>query len=119
MFQLKAGPDPFSRAASLRAVALRPDGSIGPVQTLTRERDVDPIALSLAGRRTLALWATPDGFDAALVGRDGQFAPTAAPAGPPVPGGGVMPNRDADAAGRYAIVAWTLSGTTRVSLRRF
>ena len=120
VFQRKAGPDPFTLAASLRAVALRADGSVGALQTLTRERAVEPVALPLVARRTLVVWTSAEAFDAALAGRDGRFAATAAPTGPPPTASHFAEtNRDAHAAGRYAIVAWSRSGVVRVSTRRF
>ena len=120
LFQLKDRVEPFSRETPVRAVALRADGSVGPLQTLTRRRATEPVGLPLSGGRTLAVWATRSALDAALAGADGRFKPTTAPAGPPpAPYHTNATNRDARSAGRYAIVAWARGGIVRVSVRRF
>ncbi len=120
VFQLKDRVQPFSREAPVRAVALRADGSVGPLQTLTSHRATEPVGLPLSGGRTLAVWATRSALDAALANSDGRFKPTTAPAGPPPARYHTnSTNRDARSAGSFAIVAWARDGIVRVSVRRF
>ena len=120
IFQRKDGPRPFSREAPVKAIAFAADGSLGRLQTLTRVPATEPIGLALAGGRTLALWATRERLDAALAGADGRFRGISAPSGPPPePYHTNSTNRDARAAGRYAIVTWARGETVRVSIRRF
>lgn len=117
VFQLKTTAKPFSREAPVRALSLTAGGRL---QTLTRAPATEPVALALAGGRTLAVWATRGGLGAALAGPDGAFAKTAAPSGPPPERYHSNPtNRDARAAGDYAAVAWARGHTVRVSVRRF
>jgi len=116
VFQLKTKVKPFSREAPVRAASLTTNG---PLQTLTKLPATEPVALALGNGRTLALWATRRGFGAALAGPDGSFEKTAAPAGPPPEIYHPNPtNRDARAAGDYAVVAWSRGHTVRVSVRR-
>jgi hypothetical protein len=115
VFQLKTRVEPFSREAPVQAST-----GGGPLQTLTAERATEPVALPLPGGRILALWATRKALGAALAGPGGRFSRTSAPPGPPPPPYHSNPtNRDARAAGRYAIVAWARGTTVRVSIRRF
>jgi hypothetical protein len=115
VFQLKDGVQPFSREAPVRAVSLTAGA---PLQTLTRERATEPIALPLPNGRVLALWATRSSFGAALAGPDGRFKRTTAPAGPPPsPYHSNPTNRDARVAGRHVLVAWARGALVRVSRR--
>jgi hypothetical protein len=117
VFQLKAGVQPFTREAPVRAVSLTGDGAL---QTLTRDRATEPVALALPDGRVLAVWATRSSFGAALAGPDGRFKKTAAPAGPPpAPYHSNPTNRDARAAGRFVLVTWARGATVRVSRRAF
>ncbi len=120
VFQLKERVEPFSREAPVRAVALRADGSVGPVQMLTGKRASEPVGLPISGGRVLAVWATRSALGAALAGQDGRFKRITAPTGrPPAPNHTNSTNRDARSAGRYAIVTWARGGIVRVSVRRF
>ena len=120
VFQLKNAPAAFSRRAPVRAVALRLDGTTGALQTLTSRHADEPVALPLAGGRALAVWGENRRMGAALAGRDGRFRGTDGPPGPPPePFHTNQTNRDARAAGRYALVTWSRAGRVRISLRRF
>ena len=120
IFQRKDAPQAFSREAPVKAVTFETDGSLGRMQTLTRVRATEPIGLALAGGGTLAVWATRERLDAAFAGADGRFHGISAPAGPPPERFHTnSTNRDARAAGRYAIVTWGRGETVRVSVRRF
>jgi hypothetical protein len=116
VFQLKTQPEGFSRAAPVRAVALDHPKTL---QTLTHARAYEPIALPLSGGRALALWTTARGWGAAIAGPDGRFRAAAAPPGPPPQiYHYAETNRDAAAAGRYAIAAWGSRSHIWISARR-
>jgi hypothetical protein len=120
LFQRKDGPRPFSREAPVKAVTFEADGSLGRMQTLTRKPATEPIGLALAGGGTLAVWANRERLDAALARADGRFRGISAPSGPPPERSHYnSTNRDARAAGRFAIVTWSHGRTVRVSIRRF
>lgn len=115
VFQLKTRVEPFSREAPVRAST-----NGGPLQTLTRQRATEPVALPLPGGRIVALWATRRALGAALAGPDGRFRRTSAPSGPPPSPNHTNPtNRDVRAAGRYVLAAWAAGTTVRISRRRF
>ena len=114
VFLLKTRSEPFAKEAPVRAYAA------GRLQTLTTDRAHEPVALALAGGRTLALWATRTTLGAALANATGPFKRTAVPAGPPPDLYHNNPtNRDARSAGDYAILAWARGSTVRVSVRHF
>jgi len=117
VFLLKTKPAAFVRRAPVRAVAFAGDGRLGPLQTLTPKLASAPFVTSVGGGRALAVWSGTRGIGAALAGRDGQFAKTTAPGGPP-PGGGPS-GGTLQAAGRYAIFAWPSRGIVLASVRRF
>lgn len=120
VFQLKAKPAPFSREAPVWAVTFATNGTVGTPQMLTPELAYEPVAMSLSGRRALAVWTTRRGIGAALTGPGGRFHTTAVPAGPPPEPGHINPtNRDLHTAGAYAIFAWEGNGRARMSVRRF
>ncbi|MEA2190374.1 MAG: hypothetical protein QOI73_495 [Solirubrobacteraceae bacterium] len=122
VFQLKTGSQPFQTEAPVRAVALGPDGSPGPLQTLTAGQAKEPVVMSLRGGRALALWSGRSGLGASLAGPDGRFEKTAEPKGPPPePFHSNPTNRDLRTAGRWAIFAWgrEADGRVRVSVRGF
>ena len=104
----------------MRAVRIDASGVAGPLQTLARSKASEPVALPLAGGRTLAVWATVRGFRAALAGKSGPFRPTAAPVGAP-PGRYHFnsTNRDIRTGGAWAIAGWARRGVVRLSVRRF
>ena len=90
------------------------------MQTLARSKASEPVALPLAGGRTLAMWATVRGFRAALAGKSGRFRPTAAPVG--APAGRYhfnSTNRDIRTGAAWAIAGWARKGVVRLSVRRF
>jgi len=120
LFQRAHTAGVLPRAAPVEAVTVRPDGMVEATQILTSAAATEPMLLPLPGPRALALWAEHDRLGAALAGADGRFHTTAAPRGPaPIRDHASPANRDAHAAGRWAIVSWTRSGRVRVSLRRF
>jgi hypothetical protein len=115
VFQLKTGVQPFSVEAPVRAST-----NGGALQTLTRQRATEPVALPLGGGRVLAVWSTRKALGAALAGADGRFKHTSAPSGPPpAPSHTNSTNRDVRAAGRQVIVTWAAGTTVRISMRRF
>ena len=59
----------FSREAPVKAVTFEADGSLGRMQTLTRERATEPIGLALTGGGTLAVWATRERLGRRVRGR--------------------------------------------------
>jgi len=114
VFLLKTGPKAFSKEAPVRAFAA------GRLQTLTTQLAHEPVALSLTGGRTLAVWATRAKLGAALAGPDGVFKHTSAPAGPPPAVNHFnQTNRDVRSAGAWAIATWSAKTTVRVSVRHF
>ena len=120
VFQLKTEPAAFSTEAPVRAVAFDAGGGLGRRQTLTRGRAKEPVAAMLSRGRVLVVWSGRRGVGAALAGRDGAFAKTAEPTGPPPsPFHTNATNRDLRSAGRYAIFGWARDGRVRVALRRF
>jgi hypothetical protein len=120
VFQLKTKPSPFSKEAPVRAVAFGADGSVGPLQTLTRSLAHEAVALPLTAGRVLALWADKRRLAAALAVPKRRFRKTAAPGGPPPETDHLnSTNRDLRTAGRHAIFAWEGNGRVRISVRRF
>jgi hypothetical protein len=120
VFQLKTRSEPFATEAPVRAVAIRADGSLGPLQTLTAGRAKEPVAAPLSGGRVLTIWSGRRGLDARLAGPSGTFTRSAPPKGPPpAPFHSNSTNRDLRTAGRYAIFTWARDGRVRVTVRRF
>ncbi len=120
VFQLKDGPQPFSRQAPVKAVTIAADGTAGPLQTLTSRPAQEPVAVPLAGSRALVVWSGARGFGAALADGQGTYQTVAPPFGPPPSNGHSNPtNRDVASAGRYVLVAWDRNGRVRLTLRRF
>jgi hypothetical protein len=115
---LKARPAAFSTLAPVAAETLF--GGVGSpdVRTLTAGQASEPIALPVAGRRALVLWAGARGWGDVLVGADGRRVPIAPPPGPPPTTAHFnATNRDARSAGRYVLLTWERAGRVRVSVR--
>lgn len=120
VFQLKTKPEAFATEAPVRAVAIRADGTLGALQTLTTGRAKEPVAAALSGGRVLTIWSGRRGLDARLAGPSGTFKKSAPPKGPPpMPFHTNSTNRDLRTAGRYAIFTWARDGRVRVTVRRF
>lgn len=120
VFQLKTSAEAFATEAPVRAVTIRPDGSLGGLQSLTGGRAKEPVAMGLNGGRALTIWSGRRGLDARLAQFDGIFRKTAPPKGPPPrPFHTNSTNRDLRTAGPYAIFTWARDGRVRVTVRRF
>jgi len=120
VFQLKTSAEAFATEAPVRAVAIRADGTLGGLQSLTGGRAKEPVAMGLSGGRALTIWSGRRGLDARLAQFDGIFRKTAPPKGPPPrPFHTNSTNRDLRTAGPYAIFTWARDGRVRVTVRRF
>ena len=120
VFQLKDGPQPFSRQAPVKAVRITANGTAGRLQTLTSRLAEEPVAVALTGSRVLVVWSGTRGFGAALADSRGAYRTVAPPVGPPPSNGhSNATNRDVASAGRYVLVAWDRGGRVRLTLRRF